>query len=63
MTLIPLYYATRSLLTQKCKGNVQLRETDNTYVQDALSIAETLASKFGMDDDRTTRKALYDLLH
>jgi hypothetical protein len=63
LTLIPLYYAARALLTQKGKGNVQLGATDKAHVQTALSIGETLASKFGMDEDRSTRNALDGLLH
>jgi hypothetical protein len=62
LTLIPLYYAARALKTQKERSNVQLKDGAVTHVQDALKLVQTLAGKFDMDDNCTTRNALASLL-
>ena len=58
LSLPPLYYAARALKTQKEKGHVRISDRAVTDVKAALSLVETLAGKFGMDDDRSTRNVL-----
>lgn len=62
LSFIPLYYAARALKTQKKTGNVQLGDRAIADVKAAMSLGETLANKFGMDEDRGTRNALGGLL-
>jgi pimeloyl-ACP methyl ester carboxylesterase len=62
LTLIPLYYAARALRFQTEARGVQLVRNAVTDVQKALCLVETLATKFGMDDDLSTRHELRELL-
>ncbi|HXK28697.1 MAG TPA: hypothetical protein VJ646_10625 [Candidatus Binatia bacterium] len=62
LSLPPLYYAARALKTQKERGHVQMSDRAVTDVKAALATVETLAGRFGMDTDRSTRNALHALI-
>jgi hypothetical protein len=62
LSLPPLYYSVRALKTQTQKGNVQIGSRGVSDLKAAIALVEKLASRFGMDDNRSTRDALSGLL-
>jgi hypothetical protein len=63
VTLIPLYYAVKSLDERSKKApDRQLTDTDKYKVKAALELVEELAERFGEDGDLTTRNRLRKLL-
>jgi hypothetical protein len=62
LSLPPPYYAARALKKQKERGHVRISDRAITDVEAALTLVETLASKFGMDGGEETRKVLRGLM-
>jgi hypothetical protein len=60
LSLIPLYYAARMLLTQK--GKADLNQDEKAEVKSILDFVQKLADKSEMDADRRTRDKLEALL-
>jgi len=58
LSLMPLYYAARSLKIRKENNKVQLEQAARDDVQEAINLVENLAAKFGMDEDKSTRNGL-----